>query len=362
MGLLFKVDIMAEYQIIKTGGFVNIKDISTPESFAKLDFTGAVGSFYTRLGSDSGGPANSNTLTIVHAVAGEILTGTVDEFITPSDTSLIVLRPVIDALLNTPSSSTPAVPMEPINTVYVSGVQGSPTGTGAIDSPINTITDAITLASTNSIADGIPWCVYVFSGTYDEQILVPASADPIWITLGCGAEVIFSGGGGTAPTIDATNGDTYITMQQGSVLANTGIGAVLYPDVNDIVLFGNGTIRMDSPYQLIDMTATGGLTLRDVTLLNTDPANTVELSNQTSGVLRMVNCNIVHVSANDPMVKSGGDARLYGCNIYAPLSTNSISSPTPQKVQIVNCTSNLAVGASITQLVGTLLVDAAFQL
>lgn len=80
------------------------------------------------------------------------------------------------------------------------------------------------------------------------------------------------------------------------------------------------------------------------------------------GVLRMVNVNIVHVSANDPMVKSGGDARLYACNIYAPMSTNSITSPTPQNVQVVNCVSNLASGVNITETVGTLLVDAAFQL
>jgi hypothetical protein len=191
------------------------------------------------------------------------------------------------------------------------------------------------------------------------QIVVPTTADPICITLGCGAEVIFSGAGAT---VAAINNDTYITMQQGSVLANTGSGAVLYPDVNNIVIIGNGTIRMDSPYQVVDMSATGGLTLRDTTLLNTDPGNTVEMINQTGGVLRMVNVNIVHVSANDPMVKSGGDARLYACNIYAPLSTNSITSPTPQNVQVVNCVSNLATGVKITETIGTLLVDAAFQL
>ena len=90
--------------------------------------------------------------------------------------------------------------MTPINTIYVSGVNGSPTGNGSIAEPINTIADGIALAAAGALADGIAYCVYVYSGTYDEQILVPTTADPICITLGCGAEVIFSSP--AAPTVD----------------------------------------------------------------------------------------------------------------------------------------------------------------
>jgi len=338
-------------------GMVRIQNIGYTTSSDQIDISAAPGEFVMEVSRAIPTNAALDSMTIWHKSGRRVCSFAAHEISIPAGPDIDTLIPLVDAILTQSSGGTT---LTPINTIYVSGVNGSPTGNGSIAEPVDTIAAGITLAATNSATEGIAWCVYVYSGTYDEQILVPTTADPICITLGCGAEVIFSSP--ATPTVDATNGDTYITMQQGSVLANTGSGAVLYPDVNNIVIIGNGTIRMDSPYQVVDMTKTGGLTLRDTTLLNTDPGNTVEMINQTGGVLRMVNVNIVHESANDPMVKSGGDARLYACNIYAPLSTNSIASPTRQNVQVVNCVSNLATGVNITETVGTLLVDAAFEL
>lgn len=348
---------MAEYQIIKTGGFVNIKDISAPESFAKLDFTGAVGSFYTRLGSDSGGPANGNTLTIVHAVAGEILTGIVDEFVTPSDASLITLRPIIDALLNTPSTLTPATPMEPKNTIYVSAAHGSPTGTGAIDDPINTIADGMLLAETAGLADSLAWELRVLAGTYDEQITQAAGANNVYVTLTAGVNVSFSGLG---PTVDDADHSMYINMEQGSNMENTGGGAVLSGATNNTTVIGPGTLTLQSVYPLVECGNAGSeVNLVGCTLLNL-AGGVSEIINITDGTIRLTSVAIIQVPNHEPIVKDGGILHMTGTGIYAPTATNYATTSGAESIQVVNCVSNLVAGAGITETVGAMLVDAAY--
>lgn len=346
---------MAEYQIIKTGGFVNIKDVSSPESFEKLDFTGAVGSFYTRLGSTSVSPANANTLTIFHAVAGHILTGIVTEFTTPSDASLITLRPIIDALLNTPSSS--VAPMEPFNTIFVSGTHGSSTGTGAIDSPIDTIAAGTVLAETAALADGTRWEVRILAGEYDEQLFPAAGLQRISFTLATGAGINYTD---VSAVIDDTNNNVLVVMEAGTYIIAAGGGAVATSTAKRIDIQGSGIIVMESAYSAIECVG-GEINCNGIAFINSAGSATPVVDCQ-SGLVRMTECTFEHEETSAVMAKSGGELKLYRCSIMTTVATESISSPDPQDVQVMDCVSTVAVGADITETVGAFIVDAAFTL
>ena len=338
-------------------GMVRIKDVAVPNIASALDFSAPAGAFYSVL-SDGGNPL-SDTMTIWHEHGSiPIVSFIAGECQVPAGADFATLKPLIDAILSQ-STPTPGTTMTPVGTIYVSGTHGSPTGNGSLADPINTITDGITLANTNSIADGLAWGVHVLTGLYDEQIVMPVSIAPIWITLGAGAEVIYSG---ISVTVDSTNANTHITMEQGSVLANSGGGAVLYPDVKDIVVLGNGTLQMSSPYPIIDMSASGSVTITGCTLLNIDPANTAEVINQAGGTLRLGDVSCISTVANTPIVKSGGTTILVDYRSYAPLAPNYAEAAAAQSIQITNCVANAPANVNITETVGAMLVDGSFTL
>src|SRR5690349_25056618 len=90
---------MAEIEITRVGNAVNIKDVSSPESHQKVDFTGNAGEFYTILSSDGQSPESDDSLTIYHNKRGAIGTYAATEFVTPNGADFTIVRPLVDALL-----------------------------------------------------------------------------------------------------------------------------------------------------------------------------------------------------------------------------------------------------------------------
>lgn len=339
-------------------GMVRIQDVTIPRTSGQLDFSAPPGAFYTSLATAVPADVAKDVMTLWHVHRPlAIASFTAAECSVPAGPDFATLKPLIDAILSQ-STPTPSGTMTPVGTIYVSAVHGTPAGNGSLSDPIDTITTGIDLAHLNAQSDGIEWSVYVLTGTYDEQIAVPPTATSVSITLGVNAQVIFSGA--PAVTVDATNGDVYITMEDGSILSNTGGSSVLYPDINTISVVGVGTIRVDGPYQALDLASFGTINLTGIKLLNSDPLNTVQVIDQADGTLNMVNVSCVSVVANTPIIKSGGVMNLTGYRNYSPAATNYAESPSPQDIQIAGCFSNVNKGPQISETVEPMNHNASF--
>jgi hypothetical protein len=338
-------------------GMVRIQNIGYTTSSDQIDISAAPGEFVMEVSRAIPSNPALDSMTIWHQSGRRVCSFAAHEISIPAGADIDALIPLVDAILT--QSSGGGTTVTPKNTIYVSGVQGSPTGNGSIADPINTIADGVALAEAAGIADGLAWTVHVLAGVYDEQIIQSALANNVYITLGSGVNVSFSGIGAT---VADTNHSMYINMEQGSNMENVGGGSVISGAANNTTVFGSGTITMQSPYPVIEsVNPASEINIVGITLLNLAGGPT-EMINMTDGTIRLTNVAMIQVPAQEPIVKDGGSLKLTNVAIYAPTATNYATTSGVESIQVVNGVSNLASGAGITETVGTMLVDASFAI
>lgn len=244
--------------------------------------------------------------------------------------------------------------MTPNGTLYVSTAFGNDTNSGALNSPKKTIAAAATLANFNATANGSrPWTVHVLAGAYDEQI-APTSNLTRFVFDG-GAALLYSGG---SSAITDASGEVHITLLEGAKLLNMAGGTLFSIGASSNNILIGGTIDDAGTGSLPFAVTAGSIEIRDCRIEGSSASGLLTIN---GGTAKLVNCQVLQGHATAAFVKDGGTLHLTRCGIQQSAG-NYITTSGAESVQIVDCVTNLAAGAGITETVGTMLVNAAYTL
>jgi hypothetical protein len=344
-----------DISITYADGMVRIQNLGYTSSSDQIDISAAPGTFIMEVSRAIPTNAPLDSITIWHQSGRRVCSFAASEISTPSGADVDTLIPLIDAILTQSSGGTSVAP---INTIFVSAANGTPTGNGAINDPIDTIAAGILLAEAASLDDGTQGEVRILPGTYDEQIIQSAGAPNVLFYLTSGATVSYSGLGATVSDFDNS---ISLYMEQGSYLVNTGGGSIVDAQANTVDINGYGTLQIESNYAGVEVSNTGTCNLRGIAITNIS-GSIVEAVLQTDGTLRMFDCLVFHDPSVAPIQKNGGDMKLYNTNIFAPNAAAYADAATAQDIQIVFCQSNVPAGVNVNDTVQAMNADVAFTI
>jgi hypothetical protein len=113
-------------------GMVRIQNIGYTTSSDQIDISAAPGEFVMEVSRAIPTNAALDSMTIWHKSGRRVCSFAAHEISIPAGPDIDTLIPLVDAILTQSSGGTT---LTPINTIYVSGVNGSPTGNGSIADP-----------------------------------------------------------------------------------------------------------------------------------------------------------------------------------------------------------------------------------
>lgn len=332
-------------EITNTGGVVNIRDTSTPLKIDQLDFTAAANTFSLIV------DRVNDVVQIRHSPTNRILCAEVlANFATPSAGDIDALVVALNGLLFDSTALAMANTLD-YGIVYVSP-DGSDTNPGSMSRPLATFAQAASVASGLTTDTGSSWCVHVLSGNYDEPIYGNGTGSFAFYRLHCGA-VVSSTTAGAA--VSDSNGPVLIQMDAGSRIESLNGNTVTSTDT-PVFICGNGLLmcRTASAY-VIDAAGPSSNIAIDGIYIRNWPGVDCGLVNITGGNTVLRRCRMDSDAATTPIMKSGGQLLLNGCEIVCA-ATYYADTPGMEDIQVNACISNKPSTVDITEVGGTTII------
>ena len=332
-------------EITNTGGVVNIRDTSTPLKIDQLDFTAAANTFSLIV------DRVNDVVQIRHSPTNRILCAEVlANFATPSAGDIDALVVALNGLLFDSTALAMANTLD-YGIVYVSP-DGSDTNPGSMSRPLATFAQAASVASGLTTDTGSDWCIHILSGEYNEAMRGNGTATTTFYHLHCGAVVAFSR---TGAAVSDTNGPVSIYMEAGSVIESLAGNTVTSTDA-PIAIYGKGTITCGtaSAATIDAVGPTASITIDGPYIQNNTGIN-CGLANIAGGNTVLRRCRLDSDAATTPIMKSGGQLLLNGCEIVCA-ATYYADTPGMEEIQVNACISNKPSTVDITEVGGTTII------